>query len=652
MSAFNTAHRVAHPRHGIVTSVVVASVCLALALFAAWFFLGRGASEPTFAPLTATVDHGEFVAKVLDQGEIQSSSNAEIRCEVRSRNGKVAVISVIPEGTRVTGGDFLVQLDSSQFEKELQEQKIKVSTARTTLIKAKTALASAEATRNEYVQGLFPEQQKTIENEIYEAESEIKTAESELEQAGAVLEHSRKLQAKGFITRRQLDADDFNVAKAKISLKKAKNLYDLSMRKLEVLEDISYKKELISLDSDIEAATVELASEEDSLQVELRELEEIQEMIRKCEVRVPEGLSGQVVYAKERSRGGDDWVLQEGVEVRESQVLVRLPDPDQMEVNALINEQSITLIENGMPATIEVDALNNITLKGVVTRVSQYAESSGWMSTTVRKYGVLVRIIDPPVALKPGMNCSVSIQTRYEPDALMVPLQAVYGVQEQQFCLVKTPAGEWVTREVKIGGDNSQMAMVSDGLTQGEEVVLNPGQYKSRMDLPEVQLDSRIEIPDGEEGDAKGKKPESPSGRAGAGGPGGGPTAGGPGGGPTARATNGPRPSAAGIVDMIMKRSDTNSDGTIDADELGNMEGRSKSSAEAADSDGDGSISRAELLKAMEKRMQQGGGGPGAGGRGGGGGGRPRGGANMNRVLSDLTRAMVSIAAPRNGVCV
>jgi hypothetical protein len=74
-----------------------------------------------------------------------------------------------------------------------------------------------------------------------------------------------------------------------------------------------------------------------------------------------------------------------------------------------------------MPANIKVDALNNQVLKGVVTKVNQYAEQSNWgMSSTIRKYAVLVRIIDPHESLKPGMNASVNIQVQYKDNGLLI----------------------------------------------------------------------------------------------------------------------------------------------------------------------------------------------------------------------------------------
>ena len=151
-----------------------------------------------------------------------------------------------------------------------------------------------------------------------------------------------------------------------------------------MLEEITFEKEKIQLESDIRAAEVDLSSQIDAYAVEQERLAEINLMISNCTVRVPPNVSGQVVYSRESSRRSDDWVLEEGATVRQNQILIRLPNPKRMEVKALVNEQSITQIEPDMPVSIKVDALNNTTLTGVVTRVNQYAESSGWFSTQVR----------------------------------------------------------------------------------------------------------------------------------------------------------------------------------------------------------------------------------------------------------------------------
>ena len=61
-----------------------------------------------------------------------------------------------------------------------------------------------------------------------------------------------------------------------------------------------------------------LESERQAFEVEAEKLVEIESMISKCRIVVPEGVSGQVSYARESSRRSQDWELEEGATVRET----------------------------------------------------------------------------------------------------------------------------------------------------------------------------------------------------------------------------------------------------------------------------------------------------------------------------------------------
>lgn len=595
-----------HQRNGISVIVVLISLVSVTLVAGGIFYFGFRNTDDRVAiqPILAPVEKGDFVSQVLDQGEVQSSENVEIRCQARARNGAINVISLVTEGSTVKPGDFLVRLDSTSFEKELETQKVAVANAETGVIQAEAALAAANATLKEYEQGVFVEKQKTIQNEIFDAETAIQTARQEETQAKAVLEHSRKLQNKGFITNQQLESDTYALQRAKLSVKKGENSLALAIQKLEVLEKITYEKEVNTIRSDIRAAEVKLKNQQEAYKVEQNQEQEIIEQIANCEVTVPEGVEGQVVYGKESSRGGNEWVLEEGASVRENQVMIRLPNPEKMEIKALINEQSITRIRKDMPVSIKVDALNNVVLRGIVTKVNQYAESSGWMSSSVRKYAVIVKIINPPETLKPGMNASCSIQVESQEDVLKAPIQTVYAVGNRQFCLVKKGENQWETREIEVADDNSQVVWIKSGVEPGEQLVMNPGAYTEYMDLPEQNLEERVEISEEEKAKAIAESKSDGASE-------------GKGGGGRGQFTM-PESGSA-----LVKQKDTDADGKLTKEEVGSP---FSMFFDRVDGDKDGFLSVEELDKSIQmmKRMRAGGG---MGGGGMGGGGRGRGGS-------------------------
>lgn len=596
-------------RFGFSFVAILIGVILLVAMGAGGvYWVKSQSSDAVFSPVLAKVTSGDFVANVLCDGELQSSENVEIKCEVRARNGVVNVLQVVPEGTRVSAGDFLVSLDSTSFEKELEQQRIAVANAQTQKIRSFTDFETAVVSLEEYENGTFEEKKTELSMNLIAAKQDLEIAQ---ENFG----YSQKMQAKGFITKQQLDTE-------RLAVEQGKRKIELVEKQLSILEDYSRKKESIRLNSDIQAAKVKKENDEEALRVETEKLQEILMQIEKCTINVPAGVSGQVVYNKESSRrgGGTDWVLEPGAEVREGQVMVRLPNPEKMEVKALVQEQSITSIRVGMPAEIRVNALNNQLIKGVVTKVNQYAEQGGWMASSVRKYAVFVRILNGPPELITGMKASVSIQTRMERERVQIPVQGVYGFQDRYFCLLKTGENSFESREVKIEGDNSMSVVIKEGLEPGQEVVLNPGEYKDLLELPEAILDRPIEMTDDEKKMADEQLAKAKQ-----------------------------QPSEGGSrVDEMFTQHDSDKDGSMSATELAAVEEPMRTMFSRADANKDGSVSKAELTAAFAafERMRAnggpggggagpggpgggrgpGGGGPGGAGPGGPGGGRPGGG--------------------------
>ena len=77
-------------------------------------------------PLYEKVIKGEFKLEFTEPGEIESAENIEINCEVKSRSSAgVSILEIVPEGTVVEKGDFLVRLDDAVLQKDLLTQRIR-----------------------------------------------------------------------------------------------------------------------------------------------------------------------------------------------------------------------------------------------------------------------------------------------------------------------------------------------------------------------------------------------------------------------------------------------------------------------------------------------------------------------------------------------
>lgn len=567
----------------------------------------------TNQPLLQTVARGPFDHVVLEQGEVESSSNIDVVCEVKAKGTSgTPILWVIDEGTYVKTGDKLVELDASAFEDELTTQRIAVSGAEATVISSDALVRTAEISLQEYLEGTYLSERKTLLSEI--ALSEQNLRKSELNLASA-----ERMAAKGLLKSLQIEAENFAVSNTK-------NLLESAQAKLKVLDELTKQKMKVQFESDIEAARAKLGSDKIVLAEEQDTLKEIEQQIAKCVILSP--ADGVVVYNNAfSSRGGSEFVVEEGASVRERQTIIKLPDPTKMQVKAKINESRITFVREGMPAMVKVGAAEGDML-AKVTKVNKYAEPGSWMSSSVKEYAAFVEIQNPPESIRTGMTAEVRIYVEQLPDALQIPVNAIYEIKGHHFCLKKV--GEsWETLEVKIGATNDKMLTILEGLAEGDQIALNPRGHLNLMDLPEIEdMPQRDQLTKmSAEVAAKEKtEPAKPSAAAppgapasgGAAGPssgggqgGAGPGAGGPG------AGGGFDPSA--IAERIIASGDSDGDGKISKEEVAGMDDRMKERAPSYDANGDGFIEKSEVVKAMNKMMKEraaagGGGGPPGGG--------------------------------------
>ncbi|MEQ8789097.1 MAG: efflux RND transporter periplasmic adaptor subunit [Pirellulaceae bacterium] len=558
-----------------------------------------GASENVAdKPIVVPVVNAPFDHTVLEEGEIESSNSVEVKCQVKSRNsGGTEIIWVVDEGTHVEAGDLLCKLDASLLQQELDQQRINCNTSQALVVQAENAFRAAEIALKEYEQGTYAQERQLILNEIF-------VANENLERTRQSIASTERLAAKGLTDMLQLQADQFAVEKAQNELKSARG-------KLTVLDMYTSQKMIKTFESDIATAEAKWGAEKQSHSLELKKLAELEEQVKACTITAP--VAGQVVHANRySSRGGAEFVVEQGARVTEGKAIIRIPDPSQMQVRAKINESQVTLVKPNMPVSIRIDAIPDSNLRGEVTRVNKYAEPGNWASGQIKEYMTLVRILDPPDVIRSGMTAEVRIHVEQRPAALQVQTQAVCEHKGQYFCLVETGKNKYETRPITIGSSNQKMVTIESGNVQeGEQLVMNPRGFEQLLNLPDLPDPQRMQVAsesssadgvpsDGRPGPPSGGPPGSD--QAGDGSPGGGPPGGGP---PGGGAPGGGRVSP-------MDRFDSDGDGRLSSDELAAAPEQLRGRLSSADADGDGFIDGGELTQAFAALRQAGGfgGGP------------------------------------------
>ncbi len=183
--------------------------------------------------------------------------------------------------------------------------------------------------------------------------------------------------------------------------------------------------------------------------------------------------------------------------------------------------------QEGLPATVRVEAVQGRALKAHVKSVANVASAQDWMSPDVKVYQAYVEIDDnvEQLKLRPGLSavCTIFTETRAE-RALAVPLPAILSPLEKGAkprCFVMTPRGP-EPHDVELGMKDETYAEIKSGLNEGDEVVLNPRNLLSDKEKKNVKEDEKM-LPGGVKQPGAGGRPDNKGGSGdwkGKGGPG------------------------------------------------------------------------------------------------------------------------------------
>jgi HlyD family secretion protein len=226
----------------------------------------------------------------------------------------------------------------------------------------------------------------------------------------------------------------------------------------------------------VTAALTSLNNEYVKLQRQLERLGILQKQVERCMIRAPH--DGVIYYVKNSGRGGggpnsQNGSIEEGLAVRQKQELFFLPDLTEMEIQIALNESVVNRIAAGMRAQVRFEALPEVVLEGEVTTVDQIPVKQSNSGEDIRYFWGIVKLDRSGGGIKPGMTAQVEIALAHRDDVLAVPHEAVVSEQNRKVCFM--PKEEHLERrEVKVGLGTTDWIEITQGLSEGEEVALNP----------------------------------------------------------------------------------------------------------------------------------------------------------------------------------
>tara|TARA_B100000029_G_scaffold386265_1_gene382070 strand:+ start:395 stop:2167 length:1773 start_codon:yes stop_codon:yes gene_type:complete len=429
------------------------------------------------AKMTVAVTKGTLQVTVTEDGEVESAKPVLLKCQVA---GGSQILEIVADGTRIIEkgaakidptdvevGDQLVKLDDSKIKDALDKQRITVGNAETALIQAEKDLAVAKIAVTEYEQGTYVQELQGLDAEVTIAEENLRGAQNQFN-------YTQKMYRKGFVTKLQLEADEFAVKRTELELQQ-------SQTKRNVLVKFTKAKQLEDLTSNVKTATQGVKQKQSALDLEQRTLERINKQFENCVILAPQ--AGMVVYGNERGRWGRGEVqIEEGASVREHQTLIKLPDFSKMQVKVNVHESKVKQVGEGDRAVMTIQGFDQ-PLEGTVIEIANQPEPSSWYQAKVKEYATIVRVDNIPDGMVPGMSAEVVIHVEQRQDLLKLPVESIVQVGDQFFAWVANKDGSYTRKPLKVAksqkGDSrvlsdAKFIGVQSGIEEGAEVALNP----------------------------------------------------------------------------------------------------------------------------------------------------------------------------------
>lgn len=474
----------------IGAAIVVAAVVFAVI----WLKVVRAEEDPAANMATFVAKRGPLTISVLEAGAIKAKEQEIIRNEVE---GRTTIVQIVPEGTHVSVGDLLVQLDASSMDDEKIDQEIRVQNAYASFVDANESLAiainqaksdieKAELTLKFAKQDLDVYQTGEYPNLEVAADSKVQEANEVLTRAIQTRDWSETLYKEKYLSETELLADRLAVTKSRNSLSVAENdrrLLKMHTRQRKIdqfVSDVNQAEMALErtkrkASANVLQAETKLIATEQEWKRQKDKLAKVLTQIEKATVLSP--AEGMVVYATS-SRGGfgrqDRQPLADGVEVWERQELIYIPKSSSSVAEVDVHEASLDKVRAGLPAVVTVDALPGKKFVGTVSRIAPLPNAqSMWMNPDLKVYTTNIDLESPDPALRSGMSCKADIVVERYKDVVYIPVQCVLRVGGQPTVHVVNN-GQVEKRKVEIGLDDDINIAILSGLNEGEVVLLAP----------------------------------------------------------------------------------------------------------------------------------------------------------------------------------
>ena len=364
-----------------------------------------------------TLEPGEFQITQIETGEVQAAGG-EVIISPRI-GGRLKIIHLWPEGEQIDLGDLALQFDPAEFERDMLDREGRLELARSDYEKAKAEKQQrlADIKRN---------------IELQEAQYEL----AELNKQRAELDSPIELE------------------KAKIELEK-------TARSLSEAREDSIAQEVVN--------RVDLRKHQVSIARRQQRYDRAKSDFEKTSMYATR--PGIVVYRKIWKPGTDEQSkVAVGDQVWGGRALMDIPDLSQMQVLCLVGEMDLKRMELGQIVFIRLDAFPGPVFHGKVTKLAPMATPQPG-APDIQVFEMLIDIEEQDERLKPGMSAEIEIVLETVPNALSVPLNAVFRLDGKPM-VYRRDGRSFEPIEVELGKHNAIAVIIKSGLSAGDVIAL------------------------------------------------------------------------------------------------------------------------------------------------------------------------------------
>lgn len=360
----------------------------------------------------------DFTLTAPGNGVLKAAVATSIHSPTLPNTWNYKITHLAPEGSSVEKGEVVVRLDPTEVEKRLRQESANVEKAREEYEKTKASLELSA---------------RDLDLKLEEARADAQKKEKQL-----------------------VEAREFQSI---LDVRKAEYEAELAHRTVETLE---LQRTFVKQD-----AGLQLKILQDSQRLYEKRASHHRESIQAMEIVSPR--AGTVLY----QRNWRNEPVRVGSDVYAGNAIMSLPDLSSLVVDARVAEIDAGKVRAGQEVRVDLDAIPDRTFKGRIASVATlFSPASYDRPMKVLDLTVELERVDQE-RMRPGMATRIQVVVNHFQDVLTLPLSVIQTENGESFVWVKQDGGP-VKRSIKLGRDNGVVAVVKEGLSEGEEVANVP----------------------------------------------------------------------------------------------------------------------------------------------------------------------------------